>query len=87
VALSKSMLKRFNDCLDMMSRRMDGMEAEQKARHDDEDFEHDITNPLEAPSNAPFSDSPPEKIHGEGESKEDDFWNKPEKPPIPIMRL
>ena len=69
VPLTKSRLQRINDCLDMMSKRLDEIE-EQRIREDAEDEiealrGERLENPLEAPPNAPFySDSPPAHIHG-----------------------
>ena len=48
--------KRAVDMCDMISRRLDEAQ-ERRARDDFDDRERDITNPLEAPPNAPFSDS------------------------------
>jgi hypothetical protein len=71
VPFSKARLQKINDCLDMMARRLDQIEA-QRARDDAEDDleeleEEQFTNPLDAPPSAPFADSPPEKIHGQPE--------------------
>ena len=77
--------------VDRMIAKMDAWltqrEQEQKSRQDAEDRERDITNPLEAPTNAPFSDCPPAKIHGQGR-EDQDFWGPPKpKPPIPIEHI
>ena len=69
--LNYSLLKKINDCLDMMSKRLDELEA-RRARNDaledlDDEEGYDITNPLEAPQQ-PFSDSPPQRIHGLAEN-------------------
>ena len=37
-----------------------------------------------APQQAPCSDGAPQKIHGQPDQ---DFWNRPPKPPIPIDHL
>jgi hypothetical protein len=71
VPFSKERLQKINDCLDMMARRLDQIEA-QRARDDAEDEleeleEEQFTHPLDAPPSAPFADSPPEKIHGQPE--------------------
>ena len=60
--------KRAVDMCDMISRRLD--EAAERER--------DITNPFDAPNNAPFSDSPPDM-------PKEPLWGG--KPPIPLMRL
>lgn len=58
----------------------------------DEDLERRLKNPDPkqfgegAPQQAPFSDGAPQKIHGEGR-EDQDFWNRPPKPPIPIAHL
>jgi hypothetical protein len=83
--ITKSQLQRINDCLDMISKRMDEMEAQRTERWDSEDGERDITDPFEAPTQ-PFSDSPPEKMHGEGR-EDQDFWPSKPKPPIPIEHI
>jgi hypothetical protein len=51
-----------------------------------DDDEEDITDPLDAPPQMPLSDSPPEKIHGEG-VEDQELW--PPKPhvPVPIEHL
>jgi hypothetical protein len=88
--LSKSRMQRINDCLDVMSKRMDEMEVNQKARHDadDRELEEELaeSNTISTPTQ-PFSDSLPEKAHGEGR-EDQDFWGPPKpKPPIPIEHI
>ena len=67
-----------SECLDMVSKRMDAIEAQRQARWDEEDRERDITDPLDAPIQAPFSDLPPDM-------PKEPLWNG--KPPIPIEHL
>jgi hypothetical protein len=67
--------KRAHDFLDFVSSRL---AEERRANDDSEDSERDITNPLEAPPSAPFSDSPPEM-------PKEPLWGG--KPPIPIAHL
>ena len=60
----------------------------EKLRTDFHNRDRDITNPLDAPPQMPFSDSPPGKIHGEG--KQDQVaspWGEKTKVPIPIAHL
>ena len=81
--LPTSRVRQLIDLCDKMSARLDEMEAQRQARWDSEDRERDITNPLDAPPNAPFSDSPPSQIHGEGrEDQVESPW--PPKPHVPI---
>jgi hypothetical protein len=88
VPLSKSMLQRFNDCLDMMSKRMDEMEANREARHDAEDreLEEDLAegNTMPVAPSAPFADSPPEKIHGQADQE---LWPPKPRVPVPIEHI
>ena len=64
-----------------------------RARYPDDDEDDCDINPLDAPPSAPFySDGPPEKIHGEGktdqEQRIESIWGpRPPKPPIPIEHL
>jgi hypothetical protein len=74
--IDQSKLCRVDEAVDSWLKRRDSASNEDKPPR----------NPLEAPPQMPFSDSPPGKIHGEGK-QDQDFWNKPEKPPIPLMRL
>ena len=88
MAFTPSTLRQIHDCLDRMSKRMDEMEANRQARWDSEDRERDITNPLDAPSNAPFSNSPPSHIHGEGrEDQVQSPWQPKPRVPVPIETL
>jgi hypothetical protein len=73
--VDRSQLRRM---IDSMERALTRMEEEQQARHDAEDRERDITNPLEAPPNAPFSDSPPDM-------PKEPLWGG--KAPLPIEHL
>jgi hypothetical protein len=73
VPLTKSQLQRFNDCLDVMSKRMDEMEAQRQARWDSEDreLEEELArgNTMPTPT-PPFSDGAPQRIHGEPSKKD-----------------
>jgi hypothetical protein len=68
VPFSKERLQKINDCLDMMARRLDQIEA-QRACDDAEDDEEELLESGETfpTPQQPFSDSPPEKIHGSPE--------------------
>jgi hypothetical protein len=53
-------LKRADEIVDqMLAARKDEIKANYLAKN------YDIENPLAAPNNAPFSDSPPQQIHGQ----------------------
>lgn len=67
-----------SECLDTMSKRMDAIEAQRQARWDEEDRERDITDPLDAPIQAPFSDSPPDM-------PKQNLWSG--HPPVPIEHI
>ena len=64
--VDRSQLRRM---IDSMEKALTIMEANQKVRHDAENREMeedcDFTNPLDAPREAPFADSPPAHIHGQ----------------------
>ena len=64
--VDRSQLRRM---IDSMERALTRMEEEQRLRFDAEDREMEencgITNPLDAPPEAPFADSPPSHIHGQ----------------------
>ena len=92
MAFTPSTLRQIHDCLDRMSKRMDEMEANRQARWDAEDRQleeelaHGNTMPV-APS-APYADSPPEKIHGEGrEDQVESPWPPKPRVPVPIETL
>jgi hypothetical protein len=81
--------------LDRMIAKMDAWltqrEQEQAARHDAEDREKEEElargNTMPTPTQ-PFSDSPPEKIHGEGrEDQVESPWPPKPRVPIPIETL
>jgi hypothetical protein len=87
--VDRSQLRRM---IDKMETALSIMERQQEARQkvlddecDEEINEEQFINPLDAPPNAPFADSPPEKIHGEG--KQDEFWPPKSRVPIPIETL
>ena len=65
--------------IDRMITMMDAWltQREQEARYDENEDEPPC-NPLDAPPNAPFSDSPPEM-------PKEPLWNG--KPPIPVEHL
>jgi hypothetical protein len=58
----------------------------EKLRTDFHNRDRDITNPLDAPPQMPFSDSPPGKIHGEGK-QDQELWPLKPRVPIPIETL
>jgi hypothetical protein len=76
----------------MISKRLDEAE-ERRIREDAEDreLEEDLAegNTMPVAPSAPFADSPPEKIHGEGGSKEDqvELWQPKPRVPVPIETL
>jgi hypothetical protein len=86
--LTKSQLQRINDCLDMMSKRLDEAEAQRQERWDADDRElaeelfNGNTMPV-APS-VPFADSPPERIHGQPDQE---LWPPKPRTPFPIETL
>ena len=65
---TKSRLQKINDCLDMMSKRLDQIEA-QRVCDDAEDDEDELLESGETfpTPQQPFSDSPPEHIHNQPE--------------------
>jgi hypothetical protein len=66
--MNQALRSKAFDFLDMASKRLDEAEAR----------ERDITNPLDAPPNAPFSDSPPDM-------PKEPLWGG--KAPVPIETL
>jgi hypothetical protein len=84
--LSKSQLQRINDCLDMMSKRLDEAQ-ERRIREDaddrqlEEDMREGNTMPIPA---QPFSDGAPEKIHGQPDQE---LWPPKPRVPVPIETL
>ena len=78
MAFTPSTLRQIHDCLDRMAKRMDELETNRQARWDAEDRERDITNPLDEPIQAPFSDSLPEMA-------KEPLWDG--KPPVPIEHI
>ena len=88
--LTKSRLQRINDCLDMMSKRLDEAEVQRQARWDSEDREEKELakgNTMPTPTQ-PFSDSPPSHIHGEGrEDQVESPWPSKPRVPVPIETL
>jgi hypothetical protein len=36
---------------------------------------------------APFADSPPQRIHGEGEKADQEFWPAKTRVPVPIEKI
>jgi hypothetical protein len=80
--------------IDAMERALSIIERQQEARQkalDDEcdeelneEEKEQLTNPLDAPPNAPFADSPPEKIHGQPDQE---FWPPKPRVPVPIETL
>ena len=67
-----------------LDRMIDMIDSAWLKRRDSEGRERDITNPLEAPPQAPFSDSPPEKIHGKPDQE---LWPPKPRVPVPIEHL
>jgi len=63
---------RVDRMITMMDDFLKQREEDRLNGYDDDDDEDcdDILNPLAAPTNAPFSDSPPERIHGEPSKKD-----------------
>jgi hypothetical protein len=63
--INQSKLDQLNAIMDawLDQRKRDQLNG---VEDDDDDEDDDCINPLAAPPNAPFSDSPPEHIHGEG---------------------
>ena len=72
--IPQELLKHLDETVDNLLKRRDSTSQDEPPR-----------NPLDAPKQF-LSDSPPQKVHGEGR-EDQDFWNRPPKPPIPLMRL
>jgi hypothetical protein len=87
MAFTPSKLRQIHDCLDRMAKRLDEAE-ERRIRDDAEDKIAELREGNTQPTpTQPFSDSPPERIHGEGR-EDQDFWGPPKpKPPIPIKHI
>lgn len=56
---------RVDRMISMMDDFLKQREEDKLNGYDDDDDCDEYLNPLEAPGNAPFSDSPPAQIHGE----------------------
>jgi hypothetical protein len=82
--IERARLDRMISIMDAWLQRRDREIAEGTYYGDDDE---PPCNPLDAPPSEPFySDSPPEKIHGEG--KEDqDLWPPKPRVPVPIETL
>lgn len=80
--LTKAELQRMNDFIEIMDLWLTRREQEiaEGTYYDDEDCDLAEGNTMPTPTQ-PFSDGPPERIHGEGREDEG-FWDPPKpKPP------
>ena len=63
MSIPASKLRQLLDCMDSLATRLDALEK-RRARNDEvEDRDEEIDDRLDAPQQ-PFSDSPPQRIHG-----------------------
>ena len=92
MAFTPSTLRQIHDCLDRISKRLD--EAEERRTREDAEEDHELEeeraegNTMPVAPSAPFADSPPEKIHGEGrEDQVESPWPPKPRTPIPIETL
>jgi hypothetical protein len=87
--LTKAELQRINDCIDMMDAWLTqrDLQIATGTYYDDDDEDEELAegNTIPTPTQ-PFSDGPPERIHGEGR-KDQGFWGPKPKPPIPIEHI
>jgi hypothetical protein len=63
--IDKSRMDRMISMMDDYLKQLEQDKLNGYPDDDEEDCDYDIVNPLDAPPSRPFTDSPPQQIHGE----------------------